>query len=305
MALTDEQVKIRATGLGASELPAVCGLSPYASPIDVWLRKTGQAQGIEDAGPAEVGSILEPAILELYTRRTGHACTRPVETYRHPEHEWVLASPDAIADAGHLVEIKTVGVRMLHAWDEGPPDYVVAQTTQQMAVLDRERCDVAMLCGTDLQLYELRFDAGLWGDLYEIAAEFWQHVQDGTPPPPAVNESRREYLAKKFRGGRPDVIQVDDPHVVGLVMQYRAARDVLSRAEAALEVVEGEIKEIIGDCAGIAGAWGRASWATQQGAPSYKAIAEALAPMGVIPPALLDQYRGKPYRKFQVYGPKK
>lgn len=303
--LTAEQQAIRSTGLGASELPAVCGLSPYATPIDVWLRKTGQVDASGDFGPAEVGSVLEPAILELYQRRTGHACVRPVDTYRHPDHAWVLASPDAIADAGHLVEIKTVGVRMLHAWDEGPPDYVVAQTTQQMAVLGRERCDVAMLCGTDLQLYELHFDESLWGDLYEIAAEFWQHVQDGTPPPPAVNESRREYLAKKFRGGRPDVIQVDDPHVVGLVMQYRAAKDVLGRAEAALEAVEAELKEIIGDCAGIAGSWGRASWTAQQGSPSYKAIAEALAPMGVIPAALLEQHRGKGFRKFQVYGPKK
>ena len=306
MALTAEQVEVRTTGMGASETPIAAGLSRFATPIDLWLRKTGRETGDNESPAAEVGFALEPAILDLYCRRTGHTAERPIATYRHPEHDWVLASPDAITTAGHLVEIKCVGHRMSGDWDEGPPSYVLAQITQQCAVLGRSRCDVAALHGTDLRIYEVAFDADLWAALFEIAEEFWvKYVQGDTPPPAAANESRREYLSKKFRGGRDDLIEIADEHVVQLVERYRDAKAATAAAESALEAVECDLKELIGDTSGIFGPWGRAAWTTQQGSTSWKAVAAALAPFGVVPPELLEQHRSKPFRKFQVYGPKK
>ena len=36
--LTAEQIELRKTGVGSSDIGAVAGLSPYASPLDVWLQ---------------------------------------------------------------------------------------------------------------------------------------------------------------------------------------------------------------------------------------------------------------------------
>lgn len=313
--LTPEQVVVKGTGIGSSQVAALAGINPWATPIDVWLLATGRAAfNSESSVATEVGSLLEPALVQLYARRRPidpGRLVQPHSTFRHPDHSYALASPDVFVMDGEqrvgLVELKVVGSRMAAEWEDGVPQYVRAQVAWQQFVLGIDTADVAALIdGTNFQIYTLVRDAETEVILHGLVEEFWrQYVETDTPPPPAPTESRREYLAKKFRGGRPDVIQVDDPHVIGLVMQYRAAKDVLGRAEAALEAVEAELKEIIGDCAGIAGNWGRASWAPQQGAPAYKAIAEALAPMGVIPPALLEQHRGKGFRKFQVYGPPK
>ncbi len=40
--LTLEQKAIRQTGLGATDCAAVMGLSPYKTPYELWLEKTGR-----------------------------------------------------------------------------------------------------------------------------------------------------------------------------------------------------------------------------------------------------------------------
>lgn len=61
--LTDEQWhELRKTGVGGSDAGAILGYSQYATPLSVWMQKTGRMQP-QDAGElAEMGTLLEPFI---------------------------------------------------------------------------------------------------------------------------------------------------------------------------------------------------------------------------------------------------
>ena len=54
--LTQEQQARRLSGLGASEVPAVLGLDPYRSPLDVYLEKTGVLPPFEGNNFTEWGN---------------------------------------------------------------------------------------------------------------------------------------------------------------------------------------------------------------------------------------------------------
>ena len=87
--LTQAQIDIRKTGIGASEIGAVAGLSPYAGPLDIYLRKLELVE--DNAGEAALwGQRLEPIIAEEYERRTGIKLSQG-ETRRHPKEPWIIA----------------------------------------------------------------------------------------------------------------------------------------------------------------------------------------------------------------------
>src|ERR1051325_2481740 len=138
----------RVTGIGASEIASICGLSPYETPLDVYLRKLGLVGEAEEDGSMEWGKRLEPVVARKYTEVTGIELTGDgLETLRHPERRWMLATPDRIAeDRSRLVEIKTGGHFAASEWgrpftDEVPRRYLV-QCAWQMAVTGIDLCDV-------------------------------------------------------------------------------------------------------------------------------------------------------------------
>ena len=316
--LTPEQHAIRRTGVSASEIAAVAGLNPFASPIDVWLQKpTPEREAIlpeEDPfGPSDVGNILEPAVLELYVKRTGNQAARCAETLRHPELPWVLATPDAFVDPTHLVEIKCVGPRMASDWDEGPPTYVYCQALWQMLVTGADVVDVAALLGpTEYpRIWPIARDQDLINDLVDIGRRFWfEHVLTNIPPPPLPDEDRGEYLAKRFRQLRGDYLEPKDEaleRIATLHRQEREAAKSLEAVECELKRLRCDLKELIGEHAGVRLPDGsRYDWkAPATGSVSYKAIAEQLAPFGVIPPDVLAAHTSRPERRFQFYPPSK
>ena len=100
-------------GIGASDAPAILGVSRYGGPWRVWaahkaphlLRPVGQA--------AHDGRHLEPAVVAMYAQREGLDLTHHDHTiYSHPRIAWLRMSPDATigpvdAPTGH-VEVKVV-----------------------------------------------------------------------------------------------------------------------------------------------------------------------------------------------------
>src|SRR5262245_28628649 len=104
----------RRTGIGASEVPAILGLSPYATPAAVWLEKVGMATRRETAS-MRTGIALEGAVLKLAADQTGRDLVRNRATRRHPLWPDVplFATPDGFIRPHNwgLVEVKVVGWR--------------------------------------------------------------------------------------------------------------------------------------------------------------------------------------------------
>jgi putative phage-type endonuclease len=55
--------ELRRTGIGGSDAGAVMGANPYASPLTVWMQKTGrESPDMQTSENAEVGTLFEPFI---------------------------------------------------------------------------------------------------------------------------------------------------------------------------------------------------------------------------------------------------
>lgn len=309
MALTKEQLAIRRTGVGASEVAEVVELHPYRGPIDVWLRKTGRALEEETSDAGAVGHMLEAFALALYTRRTGIKVQRQKVTLRHPVHEHMLASPDALGRTEDLgAEAKIVGWRMAHHWaDDSVPDYVRLQAVQNMAVTGRSRWDVvALIGGTDLRVFTITRDPDMEALLAESIELFWaDHVVRDVPPPVRDPEERRRYLRTRYPGSEATRTRlVNDPVVAAAADRLRELDEAAADIERQKRELTDGLCELVGDDYGIEGGWGKFLWYPTRGAPAWKAIAEELAG-GAVSTDIIERHRGEPSRTPRLYEPKK
>lgn len=305
MSLTAEQVAIRRTGVGASEVSAITRTSIYAEPIDVWLSKKGLADFPESEAMI-VGTELEGPLAEIYARRTGRRVERPFATYRHADFEHVLASPDGIVDDGERgLEIKVVGERMAHHWNQDSiPDYVLDQVQQNMAVTGLQAWDVAALIGgTEFRIRTVEADIDHQATLLEACEVFWiTWVEPDEPPETEDPAKRRAYLLSRYPGSeKTAALDVgDDEAVAEAIRWYREGKAALELFEKQLDHLENILVERIGDAYGIEGPWGKAINFQRRGNPKWKDIAEQLAG-GAVPDKIVDAHRGEPGRTFRFY----
>ncbi|HYG12343.1 MAG TPA: YqaJ viral recombinase family protein [Pyrinomonadaceae bacterium] len=278
--LTAEQLDVRRGGIGSSDIAGVCGLSEWASPLTVWLRKTGQDAG-SDSLQLRIGSHMEPLIAALYTERTGDALTNPDQVFRSGERPWQLATPDRlrVRDDG-IVELKNA--YMATGWgeegtDDIPQEYV-CQVQWQMDVMGAEFAHVAAIVGRSFRLYSIRYDSDLCLALREAAERFWtDYVVAGVQPPVSANDNDRAWLQGRF-ASHSDKLLIADESVEDMARRYRQARLMREAAEAEEDLAANQLREFIGAAAGVNGERWKATWKAPKptNIVDWKAVAEEL-----------------------------
>lgn len=95
---SQEWHELRATGIGGSDIAAICNASPWTSPFALWAKKTGRIEDdITDSEPAEWGNRLEEAVIDKFASTHPELTVhRKVGTWRHIIRTWQLANPDAL-----------------------------------------------------------------------------------------------------------------------------------------------------------------------------------------------------------------
>jgi putative phage-type endonuclease len=265
------QLAQRSQFLGASDIPAVAGLNPWKGPIDIYLRKTGQA--IEEDDPEAdfrkmLGHRIEGLIAELYAEKMGVELAE-CPTIIHPDEPWAGCTPDRQIvgrDAG--VEIKNVGALVAHHWaNDEPPDYVTAQAQYQIWIMGWSRVDIAALIGgRDFVVHSVLRDEETITMLAEIGRRFWhEHVVPKIPPPIDGSNTWREFLARKFPTSRDGMGQAPEDaerwarQYLDAVAQEGATKAMKSEAGNHLRAIIGELDGIMGD------GW-KATWKGEDGA---------------------------------------
>lgn len=184
-----EWLEARRQGIGGSDAPAIVGVSPWRTPLDVYEDKLGEAPERDDNEAMAWGRALEPVIRQAYSDRTGYAVALPA-MLAHPKHDWMLANLDGIANDGRRVlEIKTA--RTAQGWGEEGSDMIplpyLIQVQHYMAVTAIPVADVAVLIGgSDFRVYEVPADAELQAGIIEQEAELWGRIQRRDPPDPVT-----------------------------------------------------------------------------------------------------------------------
>lgn len=265
--LTQEQLEMRASGLGASEVGGALGLSRYTSPWQVWGRKLGMISPFADTWDTQRGNILEPAILAWYARTTGVTLEAP-GTLRHPKHACILCTPDSIASKDGrrwLVECKAPSVRTARYWGVPGTDAIdaeyIPQAVQQMAVCDLDWCDFAVsIGGEEPEIYRVHRDESVEVLLLGRACSWWdRHIIGRQPPKVDGSDEARTYLSGLHDSPSRLWLQADD-QAEALARGLKDARRRQAAATGDRERLENRFRAIIADAEGIEGDGWRCSW---------------------------------------------
>jgi putative phage-type endonuclease len=266
----DEWLAERRNGLGASDVPALLGLSPYSTPWQVWVSKVTDAPDSDPSEAMEWGLALEDAILTRWADRERLFVGHRAEAWRHPEYKWARATPDGLlftdpddddAEPWAVVDVKNVRSGA-DEWDRGDtvPPYIVAQVQWQMFVTGLDRgFVVALIGGNRLHVHELEADPAAHAEMFQVSQEWWdRHVVSGEPP--QVEAADNALLASLWPTSTEKAVEVDPE----LVAELRAARAGAKVAEARKDEAEARLKAALGD-ADTAVCDGRvaATWRTQ------------------------------------------
>lgn len=252
-----EWPKARRNGIGASDIAAVLGISPWATPLELFLEKTGELPPQEDTPILRRGRRLEPVIIEFYEEETGHTVTRQQDRVIGVE-PWMMATLDGYDVAANApVEVKSVNAFAAHDFgDHGSDDvplHYAAQVHWQVMLTGAETGYLAALIGSDdFRIFELRRDRDLEQMLVARAREFWQRVIDRRPPEPttALDVS---LLYPRDRGAILEASQ-ELARQVETLKQMRAA---IKGDEARADHLATQIKIAMGDAATLLGADGK------------------------------------------------
>lgn len=140
--------RLRMTGIGGSEIGAICGLSKWTSAYKLWALKTKRIKQPEIVSEAiEWGNRLEPVIIDKFeAEHPDWVILRDPGTYHHNERKWQRANPDGLIFDGKewaILEVKTAHFE--DEWRNGPPPSYEAQVQWYMSVLGYSKAYFATL----------------------------------------------------------------------------------------------------------------------------------------------------------------
>ena len=261
---------IRKTGIGGSDAAAAVGLSPYKSPLELWLEKTGRDDGLEQPDPHDTshpvywGTLLEPIVAAAYTQQTGRKVRKVNAVLQHPQHPFMLANLDrevvGMPDV-QILECKTAGEFGARLWRDGVPEYVQLQVQHQLAVTGKQAADVAvLLCGQKLEVHRIQRDDELIARLISLEARFWEYVTSDMPPPADGSESADRALRCLYPGNSKTVDWSDDSRMSSLFSDLVSLKASIKTHEAEAECLRQTVQQAMGDASEALFETGRVSF---------------------------------------------
>lgn len=241
--------------IGGGDGAGILGLSPYASPLSVWLDKLGMSEPTPVNEPMYWGTAIEPLIVQAYQERTELQGIYPVQWMQHPRLSFVGGTPDALFPY-HGLECKAVGM-LAKGWgepgtDEIPIHYYI-QCCHYMAVTGLARWDVAVLFGGQrLEIYHLQRDFDLEQMMLQAYEKFWhENVLGGVLP------TENHLLANEFMQAmaerHPGMILRGGIEFEALAYRRQELKKEIRKITSEKEDIENLFRAIIHDADGIGG----------------------------------------------------
>ena len=240
----EEWLKEREYGIGASEVGAILGLSPFETPFSLWLKKTKQVEREPENQAMKMGHLLEPVVSQLWEEATGQKVIKASAAdiiYVHPEHDFMRATPDRIVRGRKkLLEIKTT---VTGIDPEDLPTHWVAQVIYQQYVTGIHDADLAYLVqGRYFGYVNIPYDEEFANFIAERVAAFWNENVLADKEPDAISIEDFE-----FKGSEPGkTVEADDKALGEIISLYKKA-DALGKAEDEVEGLKKALKLYMGE----------------------------------------------------------
>lgn len=251
----------RKKGIGGSDVAAIMGLSPWRTPAEVWLEKTGRAapQDLSDRPHVQRGVDLEAFVGEQFKKRHGDMRVRRVNAVcQSIERPWAQASLDYecaelsgnITREWGVLEIKTS--RNDADWADGIPVYYMTQVQHYLSVTGRSYAWVAVQFDSDW-LWEYR-EYRIERDEEDIAAidaavdTFWHdYVEKDVMPVLVGTAGEAKGLTDLYAHPSSESVTDTDADTLQLVSDYQDAADREKKAKADKQKVSTLLMAKVGD----------------------------------------------------------
>jgi hypothetical protein len=214
--------------LGGGMIAAVCGISPFATPLDAYYAITGERSVDVPEWKREFferRKAFEPIAIACFERVEKVKVIRTNERYTDPTISHFKAEIDFETEDGNNGETKTVGEYVRDMWGDPtvdePPMYVTAQAAWGLGIHPAELCRVhALEMDRDRIFYVYRNEEVILF-VRDQAMRFWKnHIEPRRPPAPIDAED----ILKLYGRGTDRKVEADD--------EVREALKSLSRVKS-------------------------------------------------------------------------
>ena len=245
--------------LGATDVAAILGESPFASAHSVWLEKTGQAPLQAPTRQMKRGTRLENFVAMQYQDDTGSKL-KPAPAMLHPKYGFLAASPDFHREYDPLVvETKTHPpwhkVRYGEPGTDAVPSHELVQCLWQMHVgllsdMGWNQADLVVQWDFDNQtVFHIAYDYDLGGRIEEQMVRWWRdHVTKGVEPMVGGSDCDLDWIKERFPKEEVPEIRATT-EVAGWLRQLLAVRAEKAEKEAAENALKARIQQYMGGAA--------------------------------------------------------
>lgn len=299
--------------IGASEVAAALGVSPYRTPLEWWAEKTGRVDRDDENTATVLGQELEDGIARLFERAHGMQLHRGADT-RHPKTEWMAATPDRVigyedmtaafkqahgVEGGEVVllEIKTTGLAswkpfatLQEEWGaDGTHDIPVhyaAQVQQQIAIVDAAYRDMglgfcrravvkALIPGRGVPEFVVDHDPEVVAWLHAgLERMVHEHlVPEIEPPPECESDWKLREDLHRRTTAHGKRVRKAKPEEVALITAWRHERRELEQTKTRVARLRTLLIEAIGDDWGLETETGKITYSAGKEAPTLRKAA--------------------------------
>lgn len=251
-------LKLRQSGIGGSDVAAIVGLSPYRTPLDVYLSKIEEITEENGNEFTYWGTVLEDVVAKEFARRSGLKIQKVNKTMRHPEHDWMLANIDRAvvnpAISGNvryvdgrlttdqLLECKTASTYSRDAWGESGDAVPVGYALQVQWYLAVTGCSIGhmavLIGGNDFRVFQVNRDDELIRELIRRCAAFWNDNVLSRKAPDPINAAD---VLKLYPQDAGDAVEAADD-VPAKIEQLKELKEKSKALDDQIVSIETDIK---------------------------------------------------------------
>ena len=236
--------------VGGSDVAAIFGVSPWTTPLELWLIKKGRMKPPKKMNQDQLamGHMLEPIAAEWYARKSGNHVYQDTGLYQDADHPYALANFDrrftrASDGEDGILECKSSTYHKADHWADGAiPLYYEMQLRFYLSVADVTHGAFSCIWGNnpenDLAMPEIERDSAKEDMIFERLDEWiWSLENDKPPTMSGVSSSlAMESLARIYGASQPGLPTIEFPR------KYERSLRQIAMLQGKVRDCESEIK---------------------------------------------------------------
>lgn len=260
----EEWLEVRKQGIGSSEVATIVGLNPWETPYQLWRKKRGIDQPVQENQAMRRGHWCEDAVAQYWADTTGREIIkRSVGDWiiRDDERPFLQVSPDRTfwvspdgmkhgknseANKG-ILECKTTNVKI----DTGDlPKNWFCQLQYQLGVAGYQHGSIAwMHQGFEFGHVDIDLVPEFYSWLRDEVERFWVDCVIGGREPDFANSA--DVQAKFSRHTEGKTVEAS-AETYDAILTLQKTKEQIASAEATKKTLEEQVKLAIGDAEAIA-----------------------------------------------------